>query len=820
MIRNYIKTAWRNLVKNKMFSLINVLGISIGLAASLLILEYVSFELSYDSFNKNAMDIYRVYNDRYQNGKFIQHSTMTYSAVSKAMRTDFPEIVDYTRVEQGGQKVIVYDGKKFEGQQEFAVENSFLSMLSYHLLAGNPNSALVAPHSVVITQSLAKKIFNVADNSVASVLGKSISLGTDPDLLNITGVCQDIPENSHLKFDFLVSYSTLYSGKHSWAQADYDFTLSKFWHYIRLKPGTNYKDLEAKLPDFSMRHFHGSMVSGSVEKFYLQPLLRAHLYSDFMYEIGVTASATVVWGLFVIALLILIIAWVNYVNLATAKSMERAKEVGVRKVAGASKHQLVGQFMTESFIINIFSLCIAIIIIELAQGSFNTLVNHQLSFAFLFHKSLGGYSFSALMFIFVLLGIVISGFYPSFVLSSFKPVTVLNGKFINTQTGIGLRKILVTVQFTIAVALTICSLVVYKQLHYLSKESLGLNMSQILVIKNVEFTNWDSTLLTKQNTFLIEIKKIPGVLGGAFSWKLPGDELDRNFDIQRNDEPSLGHFTITYNGISPDFISIYQMKMLAGRTFVNTDYNTEGIGLHNLIPNLSAIKMLEFKSPSNAIGRQVTLGNVIYNIIGVVSDFHQKSLHYPVQPTVFFPASASPHSPFSIKIEARHVRETINAIKQKYDAIFPMNLFDYFFIDQKFNQQYSSDQLLGKVFVIFSGLSIFIACLGLSGLSLLTTFQRTKEIGVRKVLGASLGNIVYVLSKDFIRLVLLAVVIAIPIAWYVMNSWLQNFVSRTNLSWLIFIGSGLLATIIALVTIFFQSVKAALANPVKWLRSE
>ncbi|HMH33855.1 MAG TPA: ABC transporter permease [Puia sp.] len=819
MIRNYMKIAWRNLVKNKLFSLINVLGLSIGIAASLLIFEYVSFELSFDQFNKNAGNIYRIYNDRFQDGKLIQHSTITYSAVSKAMHAEFPEIIDYTRVLHGDKEIIISNGKKLGEQKELLVENSFLTIFSYRLLAGDPKTALSEPNTLVVTQSLAKKLFNAGDNDLASVLGKNIIIGNSSTLLKITGVCSDVPANSHLQFDLLRSYISVYAGGHSWKEADFGFTQPVFWHYIILKPGINYKDLEAKFAGFSQRHFDGNKVSGSVEKFYLQPLLRAHLYSDFEYEIGHTASATVVWGLFIIASLIMIIAWINYVNLATAKSMERAKEVGVRKVAGATKQQLVIQFMTESFIINLFSFVIAMVIIAFVQGRFNALVNQQLSLSDLFGKSLGGYSFSALLLVLILSGIFLSGFYPSFMLCSFKPVLVLKGKFINTLKGVILRKVLVVWQFTITIALIISAVVVYKQIRFVSEQNLGFNMSQILVINNPELIELDTTLLRKKNVFIAEIKKIPGVSGSAFSWSVPGDELGRHFEIRASDLPGSTHYSIQFDGISPDFISVYQMKMLAGRPFLNTDYTSRGVYLYKVILNSAAIKMLGFKSPENAIGRQVWLGEGEYDIVGIVSDFHQKSLHYPIEPTVFLPAEGY-SGPFSVKIDPHHPSATINAIKQNYDTIFPGNLFNYYFLDQKFNQQYSSDQLFGKVFTIFSGLAIFIACLGLFGLSIFATLQRKKEIGIRKVLGASVGSIFMMLSTDFIGLVLLAILIASPIAFYIMHIWLQNFVSQIQISWWIFIGSASVAVIIAFLTISFQSVKAALANPVKSLRSE
>src|SRR6185312_8419076 len=425
MFKNYFKTAWRNLMKNKAFSLINIAGLSIGMAACLLILQYVSFELSYDQFNKNVADIYRVVNDRYQNGKLIQHGTITYSAIGKAMQDDFPEVINHARVEPFGKQIISNNTKKFGDENVLAVDNSFLAMFSYDFIAGDKTTALKDPYTLVLTVTAAKKIFNVSGNNFEMVVGKTITMGTDSTPYKITGVCKDVPENSHLQFDMLASYTTMLAGKNPYKAADYDFTDSDFWHYIQLKHGADYRVVEAKLPAFSKRHFQGSKISGSVEKFYLQPLSKAHLYSDFEYEIGNTASATVVWGLFIIAALIIIIALVNYINLATAKSMERAREVGVRKVSGATKIQLIKQFLTESLIINILALLIALLLIVLVQNSFNGLIQQQLSLAYLFEKGLNGYSITTSLIVLIIAGIIISGFYPAFVLSSFKPILVL-----------------------------------------------------------------------------------------------------------------------------------------------------------------------------------------------------------------------------------------------------------------------------------------------------------------------------------------------------------------------------------------------------------
>ncbi|PWT95224.1 MAG: hypothetical protein C5B52_18285 [Bacteroidetes bacterium] len=820
MLKNYFKTAWRNLMKNKTFSLINIAGLSIGMAACLLILQYVSFELSFDRFNNDAKDIYRVSNDRYQNGKLIQHGTITYSAIGKAMKTDFPEVVDYARVEPVGTTIITYGLKKNGEQEGIAVEPSFLNMFNYPLLYGQKSTALTDPNSVIFTASAARKIFGVANKDLNTLIGKSVVIQRDSLPYKVTAICEDVPENSHLKFDFMMSYITLYSGPYPWKEADYDFKDSDFWHYVKLKPGTNYKALEAKLPAFSERHFQGNKVSGSDEKFHLQPLLRAHLYSDFEYEIGVTGSSTVVWGMLIIAILTIVIAWVNYINLSTAKSTERAKEVGVRKVSGATRSQLVRQFLTESLLLNVIALAIAIGVVFLVQSPFNNLIKHQLSLSYLFQSGPGGFNITIPLVVLLVGGILISGFYPAFVISSFRPVSVLKGKYSSSKKGILLRKILVVGQFAATVALIIGSFVVYQQIKFINRQSLGYNISQMLIVKPPELTNWDSTFIGRENALMEEMKKIPHVLGVANSNRIAGAELGRNFNVRRANASDETHFTVRFNAVSQDYLNIYEMKLLAGRNFVTTDYNPDWNKLHNLIVNESTIKLLGFKSAREAIGQSIKIGdNRSWDIVGVISDFHQKSLRYAVEPTIFRPAY-SPNSPISVKVETTDLTKTMAEIKSKYDSFFPGNLFDYFFLDQKFNEQYSNDLLFGKIFALFSGFAIFISCLGLLGLSLFTTAQRTKEIGVRKVLGASIGNIVLLLSKDFIRLVLIAFIIASPVAWFIMHNWLQDFAYRINISWWVFAASGTLAVIIALATISFQAIKAALSNPVKSLRTE
>jgi putative ABC transport system permease protein len=816
MLKNYLVTAWRNLNKNKAFSLINIAGLAIGMAVCLLILQYVNFELSYDQFNKNTADIYRVTNDRYQNGKLVQHGTITYSAIGKAMQDDYPEVIDHIRVEPWGKTIVGYQDKKIGEQETIAMDNDFLTMFSYPLLAGDRATALLEPRTAVISRGTAQKVFGV-QKDYAGLLGRQFVLDRDSMPYKVTGVL-DVPENSHLQFDILVAYSTMLTGKNTYKEADYDFTDSDFWHYVQLKHGTDYHAVEAKLEDFSRRHFQGNKVSGSVERFHLQPLSRAHLYSDYEYEIGKTGSATVVWGLFIIAIFIITIAWVNYINLSTARSVDRAKEVGVRKVTGATRGELIRQFLIESLIVNLMAFSLAVCLMFVTQKAFNGLIQTELSFATLFRPGFSGYAITIGLGALLLLGIFASAAYPAFVLSSFQPIAVLKGKFRASSNGIVLRKGLVIGQFAITILLISGSVVVYKQITFMNRQELGMNIDHILIVKPPVLTTFDSTFIDRENSFKHELKQITGVAGAATAGRLPGNEMARAFNVHRKDDNSGAHYTLRSMSVDYDYLGLYNMKIIAGRNFDPADYNPDPSKLHNILLSKAAVKMLGFASPEEAIGKQIESRRT-WTVIGVVNDWHQKSLRYAMEPTMLTPYYGTDNW-ISVKVNTGNIAATMAAVKAKYSAFFPGNPFDYFFLDEAFNRQYKNDQLFGKAFTLFAGLAIFIACLGLLGLSAFGTSQRIKEIGIRKVLGASVTNIVLLLSKDFIWLILIAFLIATPIAWWIMHQWLQDFAYRIVLSPWVFVAAGLLAIIIAMLTISFQAIKAAMAAPVRSLRTE
>lgn len=817
MFRNYLKIALRNLAKYKGFSAINIAGLAIGMAACLLILQYVSFKLSYDQFHKHAPDIYRVVNDRYQEGKLIQHGTITYSGVGKAMNDDFEEVIQHAKVSPSGAVIISNGSKKLSEDSVLFVENSFFKMFDYPLLAGDRNTVLKDPYTVILSESLARKLFDYRGKDMSDFIGKSLVLQTDSMPYKIEAICRDVPANSHLQFNLLISFGTLVSS--GWKEAEYDFTQSDFWHYVQLKPGTDHTSINAKLGAFSQRHFQGNKVSGSDEKFYLQPLSRAHLYSDFEYEIGVTGSSTVVWGLLVIAVFIIAIAWVNYVNLSTARSVERAREVGIRKVVGGLRKQLIMQFLAESILVNVLALVLALGIVILVQGSFNQLLRTHLSLSYLFAKGLSGYNILVALTSLFLAGIILSGLYPAFVLSSFKPIAVLKGKLASSKKGVAFRKALVIGQFSITVALIVGSLVVLRQLRYMGQKELGFNMDQVLVIDPPLLTNWDSSFISRVNSFKDELTRMSQVKRAATSWNVPGGDIGRAFNVRQADSATTNRFTVRHTAVDYDYMPLYGVKVIAGRNFEPRDHDPNGRNLRSLLINRSAASLLGFSSPEAAIGKSILKGQRKWDVVGVVENYHQKSLQYPLEPMVFMPFYST-NSVISVKVEPANIANSIESIRKKYESFFPGNVFNYEFLDETFNRQYQNERLFSKGFGILSALAIFVACLGLFGLAMFSTIQRTKEIGVRKVLGASERNILVLLSKDFLYLVLIAAAIAFPVAWYTMNSWLQGFAYRVNVGWQVFAIAGLLAFFVALFTISFQAMKAALANPVKSLRTE
>jgi putative ABC transport system permease protein len=818
MLTNYFVIAYRNVLKNKIFSAINVFGLGIGLAACLLIFQFVTFELSYDKFNDKFDRMYRVTNDRFQNGKLIQHGTIMYPTIGPTMAKDYPEIEEYTRIMPNGDMNVKSENELFRIENSHFVDDHFLSVFSFPLLAGDRAAALTEPYTLVITKELADKLYGVSDGDYKSVLGKVVYQGLDPQPIKITGVTASVPENSHMQFDALISYATLIRPEDH--GADDSWTWSDMRHYLVLKPGTDFKSLESKFDAFSEQYFKGDKVSGSIEKFYLQPMSEAHLYSDYEYDIAKKSNGKAVWAMLIVAGFILLIAWINYINLTTSKALDRAKEVGLRKVMGAFKSQLIKQFIFESLLISFLAFSVAIAIVLLVQNSFNGIVGGNLSL----WRIIGGLSTSsiALLFVVLALGVLLSGFYPAFVLSSYQPVTILKGKFQRSSKGQFLRKALVIFQFTASAALITGTVIVSQQLKFMDGADLGINIKNTMIVRGPERTAWDSTFISRVESYKHELTGIKGVVSAATTNNLPGSRLGRAFNIRLSGEPVTTRYTVSTYGIDYNFFDTYQVEMLAGRRFFVTDHKEKFEDLNTIVINLNTVNLLGIKSPEEAIGKEIAWGNnkiKMWRIIGVIKNFHQESLKNPMEAMVFRPFYAT-YSPTSIRIGEGDRQAIIAQVETVYKKFFPDNAFEYSFLEDTYKRQYNDDNRFGTIVTIFTVLAIIISCLGLIGLSSYTAIQRTKEIGIRKVLGASMFSIVSLLSSDFIKLILFATLISLPMAYYATDNWLTGYAYRITLGWLMFLVPVILILLIAALTMSFQIIKTAMTNPAETLKYE
>jgi putative ABC transport system permease protein len=819
MLSNYFVIAWRNLLKNKVFSAINIIGLALGLAACLFIFQFVSFELGYDKFNEKLDRTYRVSNDRFQNGKLNQHGTITYPTIGPTMAKDFPEIEEYTRLMPTGELNVMIGDKNFRGANCHYADDHFFSVFSFNLLVGNRSTMLKDPYTVVLTEKTATQYFELKDKDYSKAIGKTFYWGLDPRPYSITGICQNVPVNSHIQFDALISYSSLYAGDEK--DADISWTWSDMYHYLVLKPGTDYKQLESKFPAFSERYFKGDKVSGSVEKFYLQPMKDAHLYSDYEYDFTVTASGKAVWAMVIVAIFILVIAWINYINLTTSRALDRAKEVGLRKVMGAFKSQLVKQFIFESLLLVVIAFLVAFGLVLLLQAPFNKIIGNDLTLWKLI-ESLD--SNRIMILIAMLMGCaLLSGFYPAFILSSYHPVEVLKGKFTRSGKGNLLRKALVVFQFTSSAALITGTLIVLNQIKFMNDAQLGISIENVMVVQAPELTKWDSTFVQRVESYKHELSQIPGVVNATTSWRIPGDRVGRRFDVRLSEQPAETHFTFSNFGIDNTFFDTYNVSLIAGRKYTAEDCKGGWKAWNKIIINQSAVKLLGIKSDEEAIGKEIVFGAggdaPPKAIIGVMSDFHQESLQKPME-AIFFRPSFNTFSSTSIKIRGDETKQTIASIEETYKKFFPGNSFEYSFLEDRYNSQYNDDNRFAKIILVFTVLAIVVSCLGLVGLSSYTATQRTKEIGIRKVLGASMVNVVSLLSVDFVRLVFVASLLSLPIAYFSMQNWLERYAYRITPGWWQFVLPVVVILLIAAITISFQILRTAKTNPANTLKSE
>ena len=809
MLRNYFKVATRTLYRQKMTSLINGIGLALGIAASLLILQFVHFEWSYDRFHTNSDDLYRLTNDRYQNGKLIQHGVITYPAVAKAMKQDYPEIINAVRLVQDSRNYVQRGDIGFEETNLLYADSAFLSMFTFPLIDGDPQTALNAPYSVLFSERQAEKYFGANWRS-QNIIGASLTFDHETEM-TLTGVFEEVPTNSHIRFNMLASYATLErlygdDWENSW-------TFSEFMTYFQLAPGSNPAALETKFANFSERYFEGDKVTGSFEQFFLQPLLDIHLHSDYEYETWIHGNATVVWSLLLIAGVIMLIVWVNYINITTARSMERAKEVGIRKVLGAENPNLMRQFVLESALLNLAGAVMALPLVLIARPLFNQLPGITLANTSLL--STLGISFAVIFAV----GILISGVYPALMLSSFKPVSVLKGQLVKSKRSIQARKGLIVFQFAISFILMAGMLTVYQQLQFMKQQDLGINIDQTVVIESPRLTRFDSTYFHNIDAFKQELTAIPGVEAATLGERRPGRRTGRVFDVERLSGPNDANYTMGRIAVDHAFFETFEMPLLAGRSFDETDYNMAFENLNTLILNASAAELIGFETPEAAISEQIRFWDNTWSIVGIVGDHHQESLKLKKEPIMYPPFRSTFHRIF-VKVAPEYTEQALVDVEKAYASFYPGNPFNYTFLEEDYNAQYRGDQAFSTLASLFALLGVVLACLGLFGLSALTTYQRTKEIGVRKVLGASVSGLVGLLIKDFVKLIALATLIALPLTYLVLHNWLVGYAYHIELGLMLFVVPAALLLLFAIASVSVQTTRAALADPVVSLRYE
>ena len=805
MLKNYLTSVWRYISRNKAFTVINVLGLAIGMTAFMSISQYALHELSYDKFWKNTDRVFRVNLDRYDKGELSTRWASGCNGIGPDLKANFPEVKHYVRMTRSN-ALLSHGDTYFKEEAVFYASQGFFRVFGYPLISGEDSTALKGPNKMVLSQSMAKKYFG-DENPV----GKTMRNNGKVDYL-VTGVFADLPENSHMTVDALLSFATFAKlvGRNDESELR-EWQWDGFLTYILLNENTSATELEAKLPAFAQKQAGEDFKRyNSGMTFHLMPISNIHLDSDFIGEFKANGNRDTVYFLMVIATLIIVIAWINYVNLSTAKSIERAREVGVRKVMGGFRWQLIQQFLTESLLLNFVAVSVAIAAVMILTPWFSELTGRELDYL-LFKQKL----FWIWIVILIIGGAALSGLYPAFVLSAFKPVEVLKGRFKNTGKGVLFRKGMVVTQFIASITLIVGTFTVYKQINYMQNQKLGIDINQTMVMRSpnvvVDSLEGKKFLVLKQ-----QLSQFSEVTMVSASSSIPGASPDWNAGgirtlSQREDEQKQYRVIM----MDHDFIPAYGLEVVAGRAFSGEVAGEES----SVLLNEKGARHMGFTKPEDALNVQINFWGDTFRIVGVIKDYRQESLKKDFEPLIFRYDKA-PSGYYSIKFNTANVKESMAKFEAAWEDIFPGNPFDYFFLDDHYNKQYKADQQFGKVFGIFSGLAIFIACLGLFGLSSLTAIQRTKEIGVRKVLGASVNSILALVGKDYLLLIGFAIVFATPLSWWIMNNWLEDFSNRIDLTWWIFVAPSLVVIFIALFTVSIHTLKAARTNPVKSLRYE
>ncbi len=803
MLKNYLKIALRNLLKFKAYSLINILGLAIGVAACMMILLYINDELSYDKFNTKADQIYRVHTYAKLAGN-ESNIAVSPAPLGETLVEEYPEVIQYTRLMPNNTMLIRYKNNVFNESNFFWADSTLFDVFTIPFIKGNPRTALTQPHTIVLTENLAKKYFGEEDPM------DKIMKFEDGTPYTVKGVVKNCPANSHFHYDIFASIASL-------GLRNTKFWVSNsFYTYVVLKKDVPGFVLQSKLPEFvkkyagpQLRELFGTSYEelrkrGSLYEFHAQPLTSIHLNSHLDYEIEPNSDIKYIYIFSVIALFILIIACINFMNLSTARSTLRSKEVGMRKVLGSTKIQVIKQFLAESILLTFIAVVVAVVLAEAFLPSFNELAGKQLQISFF-----NNWLTIPILFLSVLLVGLLAGSYPSFFLSSFKPVTILQGKFTNSRSA-WLRSGLVVFQFSISIILFIGTFIIYGQLKYVQEKKLGFDKDHVFVVQRA----W---AIGKQKTFKDELMRNSHIVSASYTDNIPGRNFGQTVFVPEN-SPSSQKYILAMMSTGYDFDKTMKQQLKEGR-FFSSDYPSDTLAV---VLNENAVKLMEINNP---VGKRLVLPgrtpdqNVTYTIVGVLEDFHFESLHQKIRPlAITLKRGLTAYMP--IRIKAKDVQGSVSFIEREWKKFVPDKPFEYFFLNDDFNKLYQSEQKTGEIFTSFSILAIFIACLGLFGLAAFTAERRTKEIGIRKVLGSSIISIIFLFSKEFAKWVLIANIIAWPIAYYFMNNWLKDFAYKININLWVFAASGIIAFIIAIITISIHAIKAATSNPVKSLRYE
>lgn len=803
MMKNYLLIAKRVLLNKLVFTILNISGLAIGIAASALIFHYITFEESFDSYHTNSENIYRLsYGRTSSDGSDVEFASAC-PVIGPLLKENFPEIENIARLAVR-EATLSYEENSFNETKIYYAEQEILNILKFNIIEGNITNALTEPNNIILSKSASERYFGNVNP-----IGKRLSLNKEEDF-QVVAVYENVPENSHLKPEFLVGFPSLTS----WRGADY---LESWGHtgaftYLTLDPEANPRDLEKQFIKFTETQI-GEMLSyyKMVMYFNLQAIKDIHLKSHLLQEQEVNGDEKSVKFLCIIGFFIILIAWVNYINLTTSRSMERAREVGVRKVVGAIRWNLIKQFYTESAIINFVGIVFALILMQLLKSGFSNLTGVPVDYRFWSQSwfllfILGAY----------IIGTFITGMYPVFALSSFKPVQVLKGKLVSATRGINLRKVLVVLQLMISIILITGTFAVFTQLKFMRTQELGFDIEQTLVVKIPKAI--DSTFVQRKETFKQEIAKLTGIKGVAFSTEVPGRKIwwDNGSIFKVGQDASNGK-NYMIMGVDDRFIDLYRMDFVNGRNF-SREFPTDSKAV---IVNETAVKWLEFDSPEDALNNQIDYWGNIYTIIGVLKDYKHESPKALPEPQIFrYLPNEDRFGCFSIKLETESINDNMKKIENQWNELFSGNPFDYFFLDVYYNEQFKADKKFGNVFGIFSFLAIFITCLGLFGLSLYTANLKTKEIGIRKVLGAKVSNILIDIIKEYIILIIIALAFSLPLLIWGINQWLNNFSSKMELSLWLFILPVFIVVLITLISVSSHTIKAAKQKVVDSLKYE